>query len=271
YAQMLRDSVEPADALAVPLADASTRLVRQFLQGWLDHPAYYNYLRAVLSRMFQEAVDEGRLDKNPVREVTRRQAPKRDTYITDDHYRAICAELAEWQARAVDLLYLLSQRPGDVLGLRTARDIDWQGFTDAETGEVWPVIRFTAAKTGQPMEVVMNEALLATVQWFQDWKRRQGLVSPYLICYPKDSRQAGKRVRVDHLSRAFREAVEAAGIARNTYTLRDVRPKSLTDEWVAAGDSDKGGHKTEQMKRYYRRIVLPMRARTNVTNLREPG
>lgn len=91
-----------------------------------------------------------------------------------------------------------------------------------------------------------------------------------MFVYGNDSRRrsAGEPVSVAYVSRAFAKGVTAAGFEKGTYTLRDLRPKGLTDEYLTAGDSDKGGHKTEAMKRHYRRVELPMRAKNNLRLLR---
>ena len=53
------------------------------------------------------------------------------------------------------------------------------------------------------------------------------------------------------------------------YTLRDLRKKGLTDEARIAGKAtNKGGHKTEQMREYYVVGGLPQRARSNLAVLR---
>ena len=187
-------------------------------------------------------------------DVKRRGVAPSTTYITDDHYVRIRDALPEeWFKRACDLIYLLSHRPGGVLSLR-------------ETDIVDNEICFTTRKTDQDMEIEANSDLIETIEWFRAWKRQQNIHSPHLVCYPRHMarRFIGKPVPVEYLSRRFTDAVETAGFARGTYTLRDLRPKGLTDEFEVAGDSDKGGHKTETMKCRYRRKRLPMRAKSNL-------
>lgn len=244
-----------ATDLDVPLESLEPKHLRRFLTQWMDSPAYHNYMLALLVRVYAQAVREGRIDRNPAKEVERQAPPKRDTYISDEAYAKVMAQLpAEWMVRACDLVYLLSQRPGDVLDLQHS-NLDW------DVPSVW----LEQLKTGQPVEVVMNEDLEATVRWFLAWKKEQGIASPYLICTPRGHRSgAGKRVSTEYLSKKFAQAVKDAGFPAGEYKLKDLRPKSLTDEFVEAGDSDKGGHKSEEMKRYYRRGHLPMRAQANV-------
>ncbi len=86
----------------------------------------------------------------------------------------------------------------------------------------------------------------------------------------------GQRITVGYLSGLFTEAAKETRVRvknettgkRVRPTLRDLRPKALTDEFVVGGDSDKGGHKTEAMKRHYRRKRLPMRAKNRLSTPR---
>lgn len=254
YDQMLQ-RVEAAEDLQIPLEALEPKHLRRFLAPWIDSPAYYNYLLALLARVYAQAVREGRIDRNPAKEVERLAPPKRETYLPDEAYSRIMAQLpAEWMVRAFDLIYLLSERPSDVLGLQD-RNVDWG------VPSVW----LEQSKTGQPIEIVMNDDLVENLRWFKGWKKDLGIASPYLVCTPKGHRGGpGRRVRAEYLSKAFAQAVKDAGYKAGEYKLKDLRPKSLTDEFVEAGDSEKGGHRTERMKRYYRRGQLPMKARTNV-------
>lgn len=63
---------------------------------------------------------------------------------------------------------------------------------------------------------------------------------------------------------AWREACIDAGYG-DKYQLRDLRKKGLTDEFVSQGENDKGGHETEAMRKHYRLIVPPKRARSTLT------
>jgi len=123
----------------------------------------------------------------------------------------------------------------------------------------------------------LSVELMPLIACIDDEARRragtqQDIHSPYLICYPRTMarRFIGQRITVGYLSGLFTEAAKETRVRvknettgkRVRPTLRDLRPKALTDEFVVGGDSDKGGHKTEVMKRHYRRKRLPMRQRT---------
>jgi len=273
YAQMLKHQVETnEDFQTRAIGAARTRDVRAFLARWIGSPAYYNYVKAVLSRMFAQAVDEGLLDVNPCAGVVRRAVARREIVCPMGDYLKITGQMAEWEARACDLVYLVSHRPSDVLRLR-----DEAPFVRYEVrdGRKVVVISFTATKNEQAVEMIDDAGVAggieATLTWFRRWKEAQGIVSKTVVVYPKTARKRdiGKPVSRDYLSRRFAEAVTAAGYKPGTYTLRDLRKTGLTDEARLAGKAtDKGGHKTEQMKQYYVVGGVPSRVRNNLVVMR---
>ncbi len=265
YERMLRNQLEPAEAFQKELDRMEAQDIRRFLAPWIGKPNHYNCLMAILSRSFKEAFDEGLIRANPMRDINRRTTRKREVYTPDQHYAAITALLPDWQARALDLVYLVSHRPGTVLWLQE-RDVSY--FMD-DKGRRWLMLTFTATKNEQAMEIIDRAGgdLDATLAWFRAWKAEQRIVSPHLIVYPRTARKRdiGRPVSVDYLSRRFAEAVVAAGLPKGAYTVRDLRKKGLTDEARLAGEAtNKGGHKTEQMKQYYVVGGLPVRAQNNL-------
>lgn len=277
YDRMLRLQIETAEAAATPLANLGPLEVRTLLREWIDSPTFYNYLLAVVSRVLADAVDEGLLAVNPAREVRRRPTGKRKVTVSHEHYAAIMAHLADWQAAACDLIYLLGSRPGDALRLREDDFTEWEAPRDVrlEDGRVvrlYGVLRYRAAKTGALVEVEVNDALHGVLTGMRAWKRAQGLHGAvrHWIVHPADAhrRVRGRPVSVEALSRAFAAALEAAGIPKGTYTLRDLRPTGLTDDAIAGGDGAKGGHKTQAMRDHYRRVELPFRAVNTLATIR---
>lgn len=260
YDRMLRNDVVPSEEFKLPLSafagDEGLLTLRRFLSRWLTFPNTYNYQKALLARVFDEAVAEGLLLRNPMSAISRRAVAKREVYVSDEDYAAITGQMADWEARACDLVYLVSHHPCDVLSL-------------TESHVVGSTLKFTNTKTAVDMEIEMNEDLAEALQWFREWKTAQRIVSPYFVVYPRSShkRYIGKPVSVGYLSRRFAEAQVLAKLPKGAYQLRDMRPKGLTDEFMIAGDSDKGGHLTEQMKRHYRRIKVPKRARSNIRRI----
>ena len=251
YDRMCRLQIEPLADAGIPLASVDAQALRAILKPWLTMPHQYNYMRAVLSRALQHAVDEGLLAANPVKTVEGRAAPKRDVYVLDEHYVAITAKLPEYLSKACDILYLLSARPGDCLALRHDQVIEVDGK---------PCVAFTAGKTGEDQELISNTALAEVLDWWRAWRKQHAPLSPFLLVHPMTaSRQhRGNPIDRDWLSRRFKAAAIAAGLPQ--YHLADLRPKGITDEHLAGNTGNKGGHKTEAMKRHYQRVRLPTRA-----------
>jgi len=187
-----------------------------------------------------------------------------------EHYLRITGRLEEWEARACDLIYLVSHRPSDVLRLRE-EDVAYR----LQDGRQVVAVSFTATKNGQAVEIVEDVTteggIAATLEWFRKWKLQQGIVSKSVVVFPITSRRqdAGQPVSRDYLSRRFAEACKGAGFPVGAYTLRDLRKTGLTNEALIAGKAtDKGGHKTEQMKQYYVVGGVPQRARNNLKVVR---
>jgi hypothetical protein len=273
YSRMLEYAVEGSDAFrSLAVGNARTRDLRQFLSRWISAPAYYNYVKAVLSRMFAQAVDEGLLDSNPVTDVVRRATARREVVLPMADYLKITAQLEEWEARACDLVYLISHRPGDVLRLQDRAP--WVRY-EVRDGHDVVVVAFTATKNEQAVEIAddmqAQGGIEATLQWFRRWKEEQGIVSKAVVVYPKTARRqdVGRAISRDYLSRRFAEAVTKAGFEAGKYTLRDLRKTGLTDEAQLAGEAtNKGGHKTEQMRQYYVVGSVPQRVRNNLVVMR---
>ncbi|HXF44878.1 MAG TPA: hypothetical protein VNK91_02050 [Burkholderiaceae bacterium] len=269
YGRMLAHHVEawePFQTLAV--GGLTTRHLRQYLARWIGSPNYYNYQKAVLSRLCQDLVAEGLLDANPIADVDRQATGRRMVYVPMDHYLAITDKLPEWLARACDLIYLISHRPSDVLRLK-----DEPPGIRYEGDDV--VVSFMPTKNEQAVEIRDRigtaGGIEATLAWFRQWKKDQGIVSPYFVVFPKGSRRrdVGRPINRDYLSRRFAEAAAAAGLA-GRYQPRDLRKKGLTDEARLVGAAtNKGGHKTEAMRQYYVVGGIPVRVRGNLTVLRE--
>ena len=277
YRLMLKNQIEPHKGFGVSIKQLDTKTVRQYLAAYMDRPATYNYHLSIISRVCNEALDEGLIDTSPATDIQRRARVKRKTYIDDETYLAITGELTEWEAKVCDLIYMVGGRPGDVLRLK---------HTDISDG----IIHYTAAKNTQSLEIEMNRDLAALVAWFYSWKRKQGVLSRHVVCYPRTARQdmRGEPLSVVYMSRKFTAACRKLGYvqrdksghpidsngdkvdvnsAKTLYELRDLRPKGLTDEFLAGGENNKGGHKTEAMKQHYRRVSVPIKAASNVKAL----
>lgn len=260
---------EQADDFKVPVSvfghvDDGPQIVRKYLSHWINKPKTYNYRLACLSRLFGYAVDKGMIQRSPIDAIKYRKGPTRKVYLSDDHYIAITSKLteiySEVYARACDWLYLMSGRPTNMLDVKEPQIKD----KDAE-------IHYYADKNQQPVIVERDPELDELIEWFREYKRSQGIVSPYLIVHPANARRglARRPITTERLYRYFKNAMDEAELSEEGYTLRDLRPKALTDEAELAGSAtNKGAHKTEKMRRHYVKKVLPMRVKNNLKRLK---
>lgn len=264
--------LEASDDADFTLADPQVlRKIRRLLSPWLTKPTHYNGLRNTLSRVFSHAVQDGLIDRNPMVDIQKASEPKREVLIPDDAYAEITTQLCKhefnkrtmdgtWRAKICDLIYMMSQQPIDVFGLKEDQIHDGEG----EFGE----IHFARHKTGVPIVLEMNQELRDLVDWFREWKRKQRIISPHLMVYPTyfDMRSRSKPVKHRFMQLAWAQACEDAGY-KGQYQLRDLRKKGLTDEFVSQGENNKGGHETEAMRKHYRLIRPPERSKSTLKSL----
>lgn len=265
--------LEASEGSAFTMSDAILlRKIRRLLSPWITKPTHYNGLRNTLSRVFSHAVQDGLIDRNPMVDIEKVCEPKREVLIPDDAYQEITAHLCvyklnkrthdgTWRAKICDMIYMMSQQPIDVFGLKEDQIRDDLG----PCGE----IAFSRHKTGVPIVLEMNEDLRALVDWFREWKRKQQIISPYLMVYPSyfDMRSRTKPVKHRFMQLSWAQACDDAGY-KGQYQLRDLRKKGLTNEFLSQGENNKGGHETESMRKHYRLIRPPERSKSTLTSLR---
>lgn len=83
-----------------------------------------------------------------------------------------------------------------------------------------------------------------------------------------DFRSRTRPVRHRYIQIAWAQACEEAGY-KGEYQLRDLRKKGLTDEFLAQGENNKGGHETEAMRKHYRLIRPPERSKSTLKSPRD--
>lgn len=339
YRQNLTRIAKEDDFGRIPVRDFSDpdrgpQLVRTFLANWLEKKSMYNALKGVLSRLFDRAIDQGTIARNPCDPVKSKKTGVRKVYIPDDHYIAVTNTLSqehhEVYAKCCDLMYLLSARNTDALTLEeTEVHIFPEGPRVDENGEpVFGVIMFNATKNDADIDMDMNDDLYKLVEWFRAYKRREGVISKYLCVHPIrrtptpapltvddtksmtvtaiakilkisnnawtkrvdkhgvagalamgvgkghhacTSKLSGKPITNAHLRTRFNHAKKKAGFGAYDYTLRDLRPKGITDEAKLSGGeaTNKGGWKPgSRMEQRYIKVRLPIRTANNLKVLR---
>jgi len=230
--------------------DRGLSILRAHLKRWLDHPKTYNYRLSCLSRVFSYAVEIGLLPRNPCGDIERKPSADRDVYMSDEHYSAITAKLGEMfdevYVRACDWIYLISGRPSDMLEIK-------------ESDITEDAVQYYAGKNQQLVHVKRDDEIDYLIDWFQTFKKQRGIDSQYLIVHPLNASRnlGGKPITREMLYRYLKKAMIAAQLP--TYTLRDLRPKALTDEAANAGmPTNKGAHRTEQMRKHYVKKMIPV-------------
>lgn len=275
--------LEASPAARFPMAAKNApERIRQLLAPWITRPTHYNGLRNTLNRVFSHAIQTGVISRNPMRDIEKVVEPKRLVKIPDEAFAAITTRLmthqlnkrtfdGEWRARICDMIYMFSQQPIDVFGLQESNIHNHLGD--------WGEIHFTRHKTKNPGVIEMNRELRELVEWFRDFKRREGIISPALMVYPRymDKRSRGKPVQHRTIGTWWAEACIECGYTTtdhngNTvalYQLRDLRKRGLTDEAKKAGGAtNKGIHDTEAMRIHYVLDVPPKRAVNTLTGIK---
>lgn len=199
-----------------------------------DTPNMSNRVISFLRMVFAYALEQQVVDSNPCIGIKRHAEKKRDRYITDDEFSAICAGASDYMRSIFEMCYLTGQRISDVLSIRLA-DISPAG------------IAFEQQKTGAKLVVAMSpdlEDLLGRIKALP--RRVRGLT---LFC----ARSGGKPVSYETVKQAFRSACVKANI--EGATIHDLRAKSLTDTDRQGNDAQKlGGHTDPKMTKRYLRL-----------------
>lgn len=224
--------------------------VRQFLD-WRGRTAKVraNREKALLSAIWNFARSKGYTEQtNPCAGIKGFKETGRDVYIEDEQYFAIRDQGDETLQDAMDLAYLLGQRPSDVMEL---------DLTQLRDGAV----NIQQHKTGAKIRVeIVGE--LATVL-----KRITKRKASYKVCTTRlIVNQYGRPIGVHALSLRFAKARTAAGVP--SVQFRDLRAKAATDKAETTGNVREAqkllGHAGIRMTEHYVRnrrgaLVQPTR------------
>lgn len=197
-------------------------------------PNMANRVLSFLRMVFAFALEQQLIDSNPCTGIRRFPESKRDRYVTDVEFAAICAHSSENMRVIYEMCFLTGQRISDVLAIRLA-DISKEG------------ISFQQQKTGAKLLVQMTPDLDDLVSRIKALPRKvSGLT---LFTSPR----GGKPVLYESVKPAFKKACEKAGVVGAT--LHDLRAKSLTDTNKQGNDAQKlGGHADAKMTKRYLRL-----------------
>lgn len=213
-------------------ADLKPHHIRTMLDSYEHIPASANRLLVVLKAVLQWAVDHGRLDANPAREVRRYAQTPRSRLITPAEYSAIYEHATPRLRAVMDLCYLTGQRVGDVLTIkRTQLTNEGIAFTQQKTKA-----RLVVAWTPELTEAVARaKALTGNVAYPNLIVQRGGASFAYSYCW-----------------RLWKSACKKAGV--EGVTIHDLRAAAATQAQAEGLPAQKLlGHKSARTTEIYLR------------------
>lgn len=199
-----------------------------------------NREKALLSHIWNFARDKGITSmSNPCAGIKGFSEKGRDVYVEDDIYALVHGHAEPSLRNALDLAYLVGQRPADVLKFTRA---------DIKDGALW----VTQNKTGKKIRISIEGELASLI----DRIKNQKVMSLQLL-----STADGTPMTRYELRGAFDRARDAAAAARpelekeiREFQFRDLRAKAGTDTEQSSGmeaAQAQLGHSTQAMTAHY--------------------
>ena len=224
-----------------PLESIKPVNVRQYLTWRTREGSAHvraNREKALLSHIWNFARDKGYTDlPNPCAGIKGFKEKGRDAYVEDNQYRAIWEHADTCLRDAMDLAYLIGQRPADVLQLTEM---------DARDG----ALHVRQGKTGVKVRIEIVGELAAVLERIRTRKRGYVVHSTRLVV-----NENGRPIGVNAMSRRWARACTAAGI--EGLQFRDLRAKAATDKEEATSNIREAqrqlGHTSVRMTEHYTR------------------
>ncbi len=194
----------------LPLKDISRSDVRKFLKAEAgEHPTNANRLHSILSKVFNEAIEDELLTKNPIKDMEKISVEnKRDPQYSDKDIQAIWSAIEnEWQPMQglLKMLMLTGQRLGE-----TSR-IKWVDINN----DVW-IIPIAEQKTGKKTKKNHTVPLSnSALNVFESMKAVNGS-SEYVFASLRD-----KEKPLSHIKNAIDRIREQTGL--NDFRIHDLR------------------------------------------------
>jgi integrase len=226
-----------------PLNEVEPQHIRQYLD-WRAGKTQANREIAWLSAAWNWARGRGKTKaQNPAQGVKRNREKGRDIYVEDSELAAILARADEPLQEAMELAYLIGQRPCDL------RDIM---ETDIREG----YIQIKQEKTGAKLRVEIVGNLKSLLERIKARKAKiPGVRCLALIC-----NERGQKLTRDALRYRFDKAREAAALAAATpeegrrlraIQFRDLRAKAASDVENLRRAQLLLGHASQTMTEHY--------------------
>lgn len=253
-------AIAPFERRPMGLASgAVTPAIEEFLDFWNDRPRMRNEVRKVCRQIFDWGVRRGRLRVSPVDKAEKAAVEKRTVYIPDEALAEVLAAMERdgghrathnglMNRAFVELSYLTGQRGKDIRLLKWA-DVDQKRmpFQPSKTAEssgkriafvITPEIQrvldsvkaFVAERNDALRQRAAEEAAKQRLG-----KRAKAVAAPveseYVI-----HRLDGQPFQQTGVRTAWRRALALTKYKDSGYTLKDLRPKALTDIHKATED-----------------------------------
>lgn len=235
-ARELKQLLAYFDTPPCPIDSIKPKHVRQYLtKRSAVAPVRANREKALLSHIFNYAREHGFTDQaNPCAGIKGNKEKGRDTYVTDDAYKALW-EASGWPLRdTLDLAYLTGQRPSDVLGM-TVVNI---------SGDV---IEFKQGKTNKKIRMSLSPALSDLLARIAE---RKSTYPIHAISLTVDER--GRPLSYRQMHDRFCKARDEAKV---DFQFRDLRAKAASDKADSSGDIREAqrqmGHTSVVMTEHY--------------------
>lgn len=197
---------------------------------------------AILGMLFRFAMARDWVKYNPVQPIKRKKLPGRKHVYTDDAVlKAVYEQSDQALKDAIDLAYLIGQRPADVLSI-----------TESQLQEGMLVIR--QAKTRTPVRIPVTGMLKEVIERILRRKRKFS-VQPLALLVDDQGLALTKFM----LRSRFEKARAAAGPEAADFQFRDLRAKAASDLRDEAGleaAQSLLGHASVTMTEHYTRSRL---------------
>ena len=192
-----------------PLTSITNRDVQKFISGLKKELSVSSANRfiALLSRMFNLAVQWDFIENSPCKGITKTREASRDRFLTPEEIKKLLTALDkannQIQARAIKLLLFTGTRRNEVLKLK------WDNVNLENRSFYLP-----DTKNGTPRTVVLNDLAVEVLESMKEYRK---VNNPYV--FPSTKKSAEGHI-VDP-KKIFQAALEKAGI--KDFRIHDLR------------------------------------------------
>jgi integrase len=247
------------DFADVMIRHVDSTYVSEFLENnWSDKPHMQGIMRAFLRRFFRWAKKKRYFTgENPCNDVQIARRPRRDVYITHEHFGLIRQHLAAQPMLVcmIDLCYLTAQRSTEIRALLWRPETPKSNWVDRDAS----VIHFNPSKTLESSGLSVDWQISPDIEEVLERARGIGKVKSNLVIHSKTGKAITPKAALYH----WHAACLAAGVDRLGYTIKDIRAKALTDAMRAGYDlkaiMEAAAHaKQSTTETYFKQKAVPL-------------